>query len=177
LLHKRDKLFKKWRSNLTSISVDVFYESYQKAKNLVKYSLKKARDMYLWNLGCKSDGHGNLWKYIHKKKGLKMSHAFKINEETISDPQVIADSFAKMFSENYNKQPVTSDFLPRSSRDASQNLTQIIVDREQVCSILKSLKAKTAPGPDKIPPRILKTCAVELSASLNYCAFQFVASY
>jgi len=56
--------------------------------------------------------------------------------------------------------------VPRLDMDAAVRIKNLIIKTKEVKNILKNLKLDKAPGPDEIPPVVLKNCSSELSPIL-----------
>ena len=83
----------------------------------------------------------------------------------ISDSKGKADLLAHMFAKNSTLQE-DGRGVPRLDMDAAVRIKNLIIKTKEVKNILKNLKLDKAPGPDEIPPVVLKNCSSELSPIL-----------
>lgn len=67
--------------------------------------------------------------------------------------------FSSVFTQEHSN-------LPELANIINDRLSRILCTTSEVEKYLKTLNAHKSPGPDSIPPRILKECAQELSTPL-----------
>ena len=60
------------------------------------------------------------------------------------------------------------DNFPEFEYVTNSKLSNILCDTKEVEKLLKNLNIYKSPGPDSLPPRILKECASVLSSSLCF---------
>jgi Reverse transcriptase (RNA-dependent DNA polymerase)/Endonuclease-reverse transcriptase len=163
MLHKRDDLYRTWKTNQT----DENWDKYRVARNTVKIETRRAHDQYIWKLG---EGNGkNLWRYIHSKNGSAAPRHFLIDGSNEDNSQKIAESFAGNFNQHYTLPTnSSSDLCPPNFPRAHQSptLKQIDIHPYLVIHAIKRLRPNGATGPDNIPCRILHECAKEIAPSL-----------
>ena len=163
LIKSRNSLFKKWRNNPTC---PLTHSNYIDIKERTRNAIKNAHETYLWNLGQGRDGQQNLWKYIHKKSGAN-KNIFP-NGNTNHSPEETCNLFADNFLSNFNLDThAASNLLPRKNNDNHQKLDAIVTSPLIVENALNNLRVNSTAGIDKISPRILRVCALELGVSLS----------
>jgi hypothetical protein len=164
IIHKRDKLFKKWRSDPFSTSVLLAYLS---AKRLARKNISSSFESYMWNLGRGREGQQIMWKHIHSKSKNKTLDKLVVGGDAFNSPQDMANNFASTFDLNYNNDKGTTDnIIPRNAKNIYKKHDYAVVTQQHVKSMLKSFWVSIAARPDGIPPRILQNCAEVLSFSL-----------
>ena len=101
----------------------------------------------------------------HKKVGRTSVGPLYMSTGDLSDsPQDMVESFSQAFSSVY-----TSHSLPTPApfQHSDSIMPDIVVQVEQVQALLESLDPFTAVGPDRIHPRVLKSCAPALAYPLT----------
>ncbi|EFA13459.1 hypothetical protein TcasGA2_TC005059 [Tribolium castaneum] len=154
------KLWKKFKRKPTEDN----FSAYKRFSNQLKSDLQIAR--------C------NYENSILNKPKLFYSHVRKFISSRVSVPLVrnasgllcsdhtetantLADSFAATYNLNINNN--IPSFMPTST---FSGLSYINFTPDLVKSQLCAIKLNTAPGPDQIPPKLLRTCAASLSGPL-----------
>ena len=95
LIHKRDRLYKKWVLS----KLDSDHVKFLSLRNTIKHKFKTAREQYLWELGRGPGGNTAMFKYINfQRKCSPASSVFKVRGVVVSEPDVIAEEFGKSFS-------------------------------------------------------------------------------
>ena len=85
-------------------------------------------------------------------------------------PEALNYYFASVFNMG-RVLPTDNDIIPYSQN----NISEIILNREEVSNALLKIDASKTPGPDLIHPKILRECASELAPSL--CALGLIYHY
>ena len=107
------------------------------------------------------------WNYIKsKRKGTNDLVLLKEDGKEITDDESIAQEMKLYFSSVFTQEQSN---LPEFGNIINDRLSSILCTTSEVEKYVKTLNAHKSPGPDLIPPRILKECAHELSTPL--CAF------
>jgi hypothetical protein len=102
-IKRKNVLYRQYVSNPT-YNRECFYKSY---RNRLNHSLRLAKRLYYNEARDKSKSNlKRTWKILNevinrKKKSLKLPSMFKIDNQEISDPSVIADKFCSYFSNSY----------------------------------------------------------------------------
>ena len=88
-------------------------------------------------------------------------------EETnlISDSKGKAELLLNQFKSIFTK-PINND-LPSTRIQSKNNIRQIIIDQKGLEKLLTNINLSKASGPDNIPNRILKECAIHLAPILK----------
>ena len=106
------------------------------------------------------------WSFLRKNLSVEKSIPnLKVNDEIVSDNNVKASCFNTFFSTVFIK-----DDGKILDIDGSKNIkfsNEIVFDPNEVFIILSKLEGKTCSGPDKIPQKMLKSLAFELSYPLT----------
>ena len=145
------------------------WNNYRKINNLLKKKCNAAKWDHLKNLTEDLKENYNTKPFLSyiksKRKGTKDLVSLKVDNTTITDDGNIANSmnayFSSVFtSEDYGNFP-DMDYVTRT------NLTKVHCSTKEVQKHLRDFNMYKFPGPDGIPPRILKECAMELSPSLT----------
>jgi hypothetical protein len=125
LIHKRDKLFKKWRSDPSSTSAHLAYLS---DKRLAIKNIRSSFDSYIWNLSRGREGQQKMWKNIHSISGNKKLDKLVVRGDAFNSPQDMANKFASTFDLNYNndKGP-TDNIIPRNAKNIYNKLDNVVV--------------------------------------------------
>ena len=133
-----------------------------------KYNSAKWQHLKELTEKLKTDNNAKpLWNYIKsKRKGTNDLVLLKEDGKEITDDEGIAQEMNLYFSSVFTQEQSN---LPEFGSIINDRLSGIFCTTSEVEKYLKALNAHKSPGPDLIPPRILKECAHELSTSL--CAF------
>ena len=89
--------------------------------------------------------------------------------EKISDAEILSNQYKKVFTEpdpNYFFDS-PNDFFKDVQDESNPHLTQFLISQELVSRAIDSLSAKAAPGPDGIPPILLKQLKWEIAPVLS----------
>ena len=92
--------------------------------------------------------------------------SLKIGDKELIDDASIASSFHSYFSSVFTTEDLTN--LPSLEPLLCEKLNYISCTTEEFLKHLKSLKTNKSPGPDRISPVILKSCAFELAPSISF---------
>jgi hypothetical protein len=150
--------------------------SWSKFKTLRNQLRNLTRDKYRSHVNALGEevktNPKKLWSFYHSKtKSNSIPDTVRLNEQSASDGMAKAELFNQHFYSVFSHQPPT--VLPEISIFKNENLECLSFTAELVEKVLDKLDVSKASGPDGISPRILKSCAKVLSASL---AFIFTAS-
>ena len=80
------------------------------------------------------------------------------------DDLSIAESMNSYFSAVFTSESFTN--FPVLNNVVNSKLLSIVCNANEISGILKNLNVYKSPGPDHLPPRVLKECAVEIAPSL-----------
>ena len=147
------------------------YQSYIRERNLCAKVLKRTRIDYERNIAKQSKENPKMfWKYVQEKMKVNTGiSALKDNygHFAVSDKdkaEVLNNFFTSVFTKE-NK-----DSIPDMTEGCFSDgvlLTEIIVTPLAVKNKLLGLNHNKSQGPDRIPPRILKEVAEEISTPLS----------
>ena len=154
------------------------WDSFKKIRNQVNNEVKEAKRCYYNNrFHNVSNDSKKTWQTINELTGRKSNkstiNGLMINNESISDPKEICNSFNKFFAEIG---PQLANKIPRSSVNRSfenyftKTNTQFSfeeISHSDVQQLLSELDISNAKGLDNIPVRLLKVCPDLISESLT----------
>jgi hypothetical protein len=80
-----------------------------------------------------------------------------------NNSEIKAEILLKQFSSVFTRD--TDNNLPPLSPRTAQSITNITIQESGVLKLLQDLNISKAPGPDALPNKVLKECAVELTQS------------
>ena len=89
----------------------------------------------------------------------------RVNNKIITEDKDKAETLSKQFASVFIDEDKTS--IPSLGESRVPDIPQLIIYQEGVLKLLKNLKDNKAPGPDGIPPWILKMVAEEISPILT----------
>ena len=159
----KDKLFRKKLNKPNDININNFTK-YNKIFNKIKRAAKK---MYYTNIFAtyKTDSK-QTWSILRQiinksKKSNSLPSTFVIDNNKISNPQVIAEEFNNFFSKIGQS---VSDNVPNSQSHYTDhlkgqfpdNFNLIPVDPVEILKTAKQMKPKTSQGHDNISTKLLK---------------------
>ena len=109
--------------------------------------------------------HSYIW---HKKRGRIAVGPLKLKELPCGNlvngsyemAELLVDTFSSVFVEGVLEYSALHQIF-----DGAMNNVEINVER--VCSVLRSLTAGSAMGPDDVHPRLLRECAAQLASPLQ----------
>ena len=88
----------------------------------------------------------------------------RVNNKIITEDKDKAEALSKQFASVFTDEDKTS--IPSLGESRVPDIPQLIIYPDGVLELLKNLKDNKAPGPDGIPPWILKMTAEEISPIL-----------
>ena len=165
LIKLKEKARKAYKRNSSEINL-LHY------KTLRKHSKKMIKETYkLNNDKIENDIHEKpetFWKFINSERA-NTSHpcVFTYGNEKLTEPQQIAEAFAKHFKSVFNK-PTSTNSLSTCVNNNYQSISLGNITNKDVERALKHLKSKRAVGPDGIPEYIYKGCSEFLISPLRY---------
>ena len=109
----------------------------------------------------KASGHDGL-----PPKGLTISFHLELTAPTLSNDLSIVESMNDFFSSVFTSEDC--DNFPEFEYVTNCKLSNILCNTKEVEKLLKNLNIYKSPGPDSLPPRILKECASVLSSPLCF---------
>ena len=161
MLKKKQRLYKQVRTTNKWTN----YRTFQKE---CKCHLRKAEwDYVSTNIidGLNNSNTKPFWKYVKSKRQESGGIApLKKGTNLISDSKGKAELLLNQFKSVFTK-PTNND-LP-STRIQSKKIRPIIIDQKGLEKLLANINPSKASGPDNIPNRILKECAIHLAPILK----------
>ena len=169
LMRKRNRLYKKYKTNKTGER----FEAYKKVRNEVINLLRKSKQDYIDSLANKLKGpnlsSSDYWKTL--KSFINSSNSTAI-PPLLHDDTYYSDNVAKanFLNDFFVEQTVIDEnnaSLPAPIFPEDACLNTVSVTPEEVKSVLQTLKLGKSSGPDNINNRILKELAIPLSKPLS----------
>ena len=161
LCKKKKKLYKK--AKRSGLQND--WNAYRIMNNFLKKACNSARREHINKISEDLKSSGNpkpFWSFVSSvRKGSNELTALKVDDVTLTDDLEIAESMNSYFlsvftSEDYVNFPVYSDVV-------DSKLSTIFCNTNEVSRLLRNLNPHKSPGPDHLPPRVLKECAIEIA--------------
>ena len=109
----------------------------------------------------KASGHDGL-----PPKGLTISFHLELTAPTLSNDLSIVESMNDFFSSVFTSEDCNN--FPEFEYVTNCKLSNILCNTKEVEKLLRNLNIYKSPGPDSLPPRILKECASVLSSPLCF---------
>jgi hypothetical protein len=163
LLKKKNRA---WRRYKTTGSVYDF-ETFKSLRRCFKADVAAVYREYVRrvNNDIKTDPK-KFWSFLNSKNNSSSIPASMVfNNATITDPQIIVDSFADHFSKSFTRDAAST--LPSASLPYD-NLTLTRVSDDDVLKAIKCLKPNMTSGPDEIPSLVIRDCAAVFADPLCF---------
>lgn len=114
------------------------------------------------------------WQFYGSLRRNSVATQFQIGGTCTDNAQVIANSFGQHFSDavpafNNSCPPPQVESPPAEKHNRTESIPMFVpspVTTEDVAAAISQLKPGASPGPDGIPPFLLKACAAALSSPL-----------
>ena len=98
------------------------------------------------------------WSFVKSmRKGSNNLVSLNVDGVTLSNDLSIVESMNDFFSSVFTKEDC--DNFPEFEYVTNSKLSNILCNTQEVEKMLKNLNIYKSPGPDSLPPRILKECA------------------
>ena len=141
---------------------------YEQLEKTVKNKIRKAKKSMEKELSMSKDKNGRKFSnYIKSKTQVKISVGPLKNADgnlTAEDSEmatILNDYFSSVFSEEDLSQ------LPEKQSETGSVFEMVLIDRKKIKNKINKLRGDSAPGPDKINPRMLKELAHEMAEPLR----------
>ncbi|KAG5896614.1 hypothetical protein JTB14_009525 [Gonioctena quinquepunctata] len=158
LIFEKKTAHKKYKSWKSERNFRVFCELRSRCKILSK----ECYNTYL--IDCQRSIHTNprfFWKFVNSKRKINnIPNEMSLEDKRVDTGQDIANLFAEYFATVYSTTTCPNLDLPTSN---NLNLSSFKINISQIYDKLCHLDPKIGPGPDAIPPSILKHCSFVLS--------------
>jgi hypothetical protein len=162
MLKKKRRLYKQARKTNK-------WTNYRTFPKECKRHLRKAEwDYVRTNIidGLNNNNIKPFWKYVKSKRQESGGIApLKKGTNLISDSKGKAELLLNQFKSIFTK-PTNND-LPSTRIQSKNNIRPIIIDQKGLEKLLTNINLSKASGPDNIPNRILKECAIHLAPILK----------
>ena len=124
--------------------------------------------------GLENNSTKPFWRYIKSKRQDSCGIApLKKGTQLISDNKGKANLLIQQFKSVFTQ--TTDTTLPSTKIQCKNKIKPIIIKQEGLEKLLSKVNPSKSSGPDNIPNRILKECAVQLAPILQTRAMQSVA--
>jgi hypothetical protein len=80
-----------------------------------------------------------------------------LHSNSVTKAEILLKQFSSVFTRD------TENSLPPVSPTIVESITNIMIQESGVLKLLQDLNISKAPGPDALPNKVLKECAVELA--------------
>ena len=145
-------------------------EDYRRKEKEVKKIIRNKKNETEKNIMTYRKSNPKMF-YAHvnraKKTKSKIGPLVNENNDIIIDPKeqatIMNTYFASVFTRTVGEPPT-----PRELTDGSEELTEIRITPENVMAAIEKLKEYSAPGPDGIPPKVIKELKNELVMPLTF---------
>jgi hypothetical protein len=115
--------------------------------------------------GLQNNNSKPFWKYIKSKKQDSIGVALlKDHGKLFNDAKDKTEILVKQFESVFTT--VKTAILPTTNKFIENNISNITVNNARLAKLLKDINPSKASGPDEIPNRILKKCAVQIAPGL-----------
>ena len=144
------------------------WSQYKSLKKITQQACREAHRSYILLLidPIAKSNNKNLWSYIKSKQ---IDHTgvppLFHNGRTITDSKEKANTLINHFSSVFTDEDVYT--VPTLNNNSYPDIQPIIIQVLDVYHHLTSLQSHKAPGPDNIPPMLLKIASSEISLSLT----------
>ena len=83
-----------------------------------------------------------------------------LHSDSVTKAEILLKQFSSVFTRDSDSR------LPPVSRYIEQGIENIVVRESGVLKLLQKLNISKAPGPDALPNKVLKECAIELAPAV-----------
>jgi hypothetical protein len=164
-LKRRDQMWKKYRN-----SGDLaFYGTYKELRNKAVSVVRSAKKAFEQKLAKEVNTNPkSFWSYVKSKVKAKEGIGNLKNEDgtlTTSDTEkanTLNDFFSSVFTDEFDTNTSSTKQVPEPV-----HLDEIYFTEDIIVKALGKLKTESAPGPDLLPPRVLKEARAELALPLS----------
>ena len=174
-IRTRNTLYKKHLNNPTDLNTEIW----RRYRNKTTQAIKRAQEHYYNNiLKGHQNSSKNLWKTFgkilnknkHKRKSIG---SLNIDGNSVTDPQLITESFNNFFSQIGEK--LASKFSGDNNTDykrylgspADQSILLHKISQKEIHNAIQNLKNSSSSGPDEITSKFVKISAPILTPALE----------
>ena len=166
LCRKKKLLFRKAKQ----VNTDLLWMRYRPLNNSVKKACNAAKRNCINDLAVELATNNNpkpFWSFVKSvRKGSNNLVSLNVDGVTLSNDLSIVESMNDFFSSVFTSEDC--DNFPEFEYVTNCKLSNILCNTKEVEKLLKNLNIYKSPGPDSLPPRILKECASVLSSPLCF---------
>jgi len=165
LLRKKHAVWKRLKAFRTDSLKAQYRDISSRCRNAIYNSVQRYEESII-----DSNNLGRFFRHANSKLVSKTNVGpLQLPDGNITvDPEVKADLLSKHFNTLFNQDNGRSPPLNSTRPVPSRGLSHITFTPELVRRVIVKLKAKSAGGPDGIPPVFLKKCCAALSGPLSY---------
>lgn len=172
---KKNQLYKKYLHKKTSASEKKYKTYRNKLNNILRISKK---NYYAFKIDSAKNDLKSTWKIIREltnksKANLNYPNSFLHNNNELSEPTKIAETFNKYFlnvgpdlASKIDKP--TDDFTTFLSGDYSQSFLFLPTNDMEIKNLISAINPSKSPGPDQISPSIVKHSAIHIAPLLTH---------
>ena len=164
-IHKRNTLRRKAaKENNANL-----WEKFKQLRRDTKYLIRAKFNTYVQKLTTPESGNNKsrIWSFFKSKtnKG-SLPELVEHNGVTFSTPLNKAEAFNSFFASTF-QQPSQSSAVPSVHPYTNSHLVDVQLTPSDVLHSLVTLDVTKSAGPDEIPARLLRECAVQIAPSLT----------
>ena len=138
------------------------WRKYKEVKKLAQKFCRSSHDDYVRDIISDDKSTKKFWSYLRSQRTENTGISDLVdNQKTIFKAKDKADVFNTQFSKVFSK-PCDTNYPSRTFDSNSKRLNNLTVTKKGVLALLKNIKEDKATGPDDIPGKLLKYCALEL---------------
>ena len=164
-IEAKKKAWNLWKKTKREGDKEEYRRKEKETKNLIRNRKKETEKNVI---KYRKSNPKLFYSHINRAKKTKSRIGPLLNDanETVVDPleqaQIMNKYFASVFTRTDEEPPT-----PRELVDDSQEMTDINITAEMVRDAIDELKEYSAPGPDNIPPKVIKELKEELIVPLT----------
>ena len=166
LCRKKKSLFRKSKQ----VNSDLLWMRYRTLNNSVKKACNAAKRNYINDLADELATNNNptpFWSFVKSmRKGSNNFVSLNVDGVTLSNDLSIVESMNDFFSSVFTSEGCHN--FPKFEYVTNSKISNILCNTKEVEKLLKNLNIYKSPGPDCLPPRILKECASVVSSPLCF---------
>ena len=146
------------------------WKNYRFIQKECKRQFRRAEWSYVNNFieeGLSNNNCKPFWNYVKSKKqdnvGVSpLKSKGSLHSDGKSKAEILLSQFSSVFTRDSD-----STSLPTVSRNIRDSIADLHIQEEGVLKLLRNLNINKASGPDSLPNRILKDCALELAPAVT----------
>ena len=156
-----------WYKKARARNDEKTWNRYKEIKRVAQKQCRKSHEEYVKDLITEDTSNKKFWTYIKSQRQEKTGISDLVqNNRLITDPKgkanVLNDQFCKVFSTPDPSPTVAANSDTSTNDTAKPEIRSIRIAENGVLALLQNINEKKATGPDEIPGKLLKICALEL---------------